>query len=135
MEDLTLQEDRRCPVSRSEIHFYTRHLSKNPDPICHIFRTGCQDFSKCLPWTATELLFVYQIQIICDQKRFSRLSKGGHFSTTSGLVATCSRHALHKVFLQLGWERHSSRARLSPCATSSGRPPSSVHLRKVPNSR
>ena len=74
-------------------------------------------------------LFVYQIQIICDQKRFSRLSKGGHFSTTSGLVTTCSRHALGKVCLQLGRERHSSRARPSPHATSS---PSSVLLRKVP---
>ena len=76
--------------------------------------------------------FVYQIQITCDQKRFSRLSKGGHFSTTSGLVATCSRHALRKVCLQLGRERHSSRARPSPRATSSRRPPSSVLLRKVP---
>ena len=76
--------------------------------------------------------FVYQIQIICDQKRFSRLSKGGHFSTTSGLVATCSRHALRKVCLQLGRERHSSRARPSPRATLSRRPPSSVLVRKVP---
>ena len=63
-------------------------------------------------------LFVYPIQIICDQKHFSRLSKGGHFSTTSGLFATCSRHALHKVCLLLGRERHCSRGRPSPCTSN-----------------
>ena len=72
------------------------------------------------------------VYIICDQKHFSRLSKGGHFSTTSGLVTTCSPHALGKVCLQLGRERHSSRARPSPHTTSSHRRPSSVLLRKVP---
>ena len=39
---------------------------------------------------------------------------------------------MRKVCLQLGRERHSSRARPSPHATSSRRPPSSVLLRKVP---
>ena len=90
-------------------------------------------FRSVYPGQQQNFLFVvYQIQIICDQKRFSRLSKDGYFSTTSGLVVTCSRHALRKVCLQLGRERHCSRARPSPRATSSRRPPSSVLLRKVP---
>ena len=48
------------------------------------------------------------------------------------LQAALLRHVLRKVCLQLGRERHNSRARPSPRATSSHRPPSSVLLRKVP---
>ena len=47
------------------------------------------------------------------------------------LQAALLRHVLRKVCLQLGRERHDSRARPSPRATSSRRPPSSVLLRKV----